>query len=39
MPSILPYMLLVIYVALLGLGIYIAVLIIKALRVYIKNNS
>ena len=37
--SLLSIFLLVIYATILGLGVYIALLVIKALQIYIRNHS
>ena len=37
--AIMPVLLFLLYLGLLGLGIYIAILLIKALNIYIKKNS
>lgn len=38
-PTIFPTIALIIWLIVIGVGIYLIFLLIKALRVYIKNNS
>jgi hypothetical protein len=37
--GLIPVLMFLVYIGLIGLGVYIAVLLIKALNIYIKKNS